>query len=363
MGSDEQLRAAAEPLDGPIDRAGRARLARELAVELIAGSIVERVPDREKLANTSVHVGPDGELKAVYRKIHMFDVEVAGRSYRESDLEEPGEEIVLSETAGGRRAGDVDLLRPALPRAVPDPRRARRARVPAAGGLHAGDDARSLGGPAARSRDREPGVRGRGQPDRRAPRRQPLGRPLDDRRPVGRRAGAGARRRGSRDRRARPRAPARRSARSCRRWPTGARRPTAGRRRFAHERRELEWGRRDAELRGESGPDPHRRAGGRREAGAGQAPPDPRCGCAGVRAPGLPRLSRRRHRRRGRRRVRPRLPLLRLQGRGARHAVPRALGGDARADSRGRCRAAAGAGEARARSRRSSSTAIATTRT
>jgi predicted amidohydrolase len=97
MGSDEQLRAAAEPLDGRSTRWARA-LAAELGIELIAGSFVERVPEREKLANTSVHVGPDGELKAVYRKIHMFDVDVGGRSYRESDLEQPGEEIVLSET-------------------------------------------------------------------------------------------------------------------------------------------------------------------------------------------------------------------------------------------------------------------------
>jgi predicted amidohydrolase len=104
MGSDEQLRAAAQTLDGPAIQWARAS-ARELGVELIAGSIVELVRDREKLANTCVHVGPDGELKAVYRKLHMFDVEVAGRSYRESDLEDPGEEIVLSETADGVQLG------------------------------------------------------------------------------------------------------------------------------------------------------------------------------------------------------------------------------------------------------------------
>jgi predicted amidohydrolase len=104
MGSDEQLRAAAQALDGPAIEWARA-IARELGVELVAGSIVELVPGREKLANTCVHVGPDGELKAVYRKLHMFDVEVAGRSYRESDLEDPGEEVVLSETAGGLQLG------------------------------------------------------------------------------------------------------------------------------------------------------------------------------------------------------------------------------------------------------------------
>jgi deaminated glutathione amidase len=104
MGSDEQLRAAAEPLDGPSIGWARA-LARELCLELIAGSITERVRGREKLANTAVHVGPDGELRAVYRKVHMFDVEVGGRRYRESDLEEPGEELVLSETADGLELG------------------------------------------------------------------------------------------------------------------------------------------------------------------------------------------------------------------------------------------------------------------
>jgi predicted amidohydrolase len=104
MGSDEQLRAAAEPLDGHTTRWARA-LAAELGVELIAGSFVERLPEQEKLANTSVHAGPDGELKAVYRKIHMFDVEVGGHIYRESELEQPGEEIVLSETAGGLELG------------------------------------------------------------------------------------------------------------------------------------------------------------------------------------------------------------------------------------------------------------------
>jgi deaminated glutathione amidase len=95
MGEDEQLRAAAETLDGPAIVWARATAA-ELGVELVAGSIVERVAGQDKLANTSVHVGADGELKAVYRKVHMFDVEVDGRCYRESDLEDAGEEIVDS---------------------------------------------------------------------------------------------------------------------------------------------------------------------------------------------------------------------------------------------------------------------------
>ena len=104
MGSDEQLRAAAETLDGPAVSWAR-EIARELRVDLVAGSLVERVEGREKLANTCVHVDPQGELAAVYRKLHMFDVEVGGRVYRESDLEDPGEEIVLSQAADGLQLG------------------------------------------------------------------------------------------------------------------------------------------------------------------------------------------------------------------------------------------------------------------
>jgi predicted amidohydrolase len=108
LGHDEDLRAAAEPLDGPAVEWARA-IARELQIDLVAGSIVERMPEREKLANTSVHVNPQGEVAAVYRKVHMFDVEIEGRSYRESDLEDPGEEVVVSELVEdvGESLGDA----------------------------------------------------------------------------------------------------------------------------------------------------------------------------------------------------------------------------------------------------------------
>ena len=103
LAGPEDYAAGAEPLDGPTVAWAR-ETARELGIDLIAGSFVERRPGREKLANTCVHVAPDGELRAVYRKIHMFDVVVEGVEYRESDTEEPGEEIVVS-----RAAGDVGL--------------------------------------------------------------------------------------------------------------------------------------------------------------------------------------------------------------------------------------------------------------
>ena len=104
IGSEDALRAVAEPLDGPAVSWARAT-ARELGIDLIAGSIVELLPGRERFANTSLHVDSQGEISATYRKIHMFDVEVGGRIYEESALEEPGEEIVVTETAAGVEVG------------------------------------------------------------------------------------------------------------------------------------------------------------------------------------------------------------------------------------------------------------------
>ena len=104
LGTPEQTAAGAEPFDGPTLAWARAT-ARELAIDLVAGSFSERVEGDDRGRNTSVHVGPDGEVRASYRKLHMFDVEVGGRTYRESQHEAPGDEIVLSETAGGAGLG------------------------------------------------------------------------------------------------------------------------------------------------------------------------------------------------------------------------------------------------------------------
>lgn len=107
LGTPEQLAAGAEPLDGPSTTWAR-ELARELDVDLIAGSIVELRADGRRF-NTSVHAGPDGELQAVYRKLHLFDVEVGGVVYRESDGEDPGAEIVTTTLPGRGAEPDVVL--------------------------------------------------------------------------------------------------------------------------------------------------------------------------------------------------------------------------------------------------------------
>jgi predicted amidohydrolase len=104
LGTPDDLRAGAEPLDGPALTWARA-IARELQIDLVAGSIAERVEGRDRGSNTSVHIGPDGADRATYRKLHMFDVQVGGRDYRESDTEAPGDDIVLSTLANGVELG------------------------------------------------------------------------------------------------------------------------------------------------------------------------------------------------------------------------------------------------------------------
>jgi deaminated glutathione amidase len=104
LGRGADLREGAEPLDGPAITWAR-DAARELGIDLVAGSVCERVDGEEKLRNTSLHIGPDGEIKATYRKMHMFDVEVEGTVYRESEHEAPGDDVVVSTTADGVELG------------------------------------------------------------------------------------------------------------------------------------------------------------------------------------------------------------------------------------------------------------------
>jgi len=103
LGSSENLIAGAEPIEsGPTISAARG-WARELGINLVAGSIAERAEGADRLFNTSCAIDADGEVVSVYRKIHMFDVDVDGVRYRESDNEQPGDEIVTG------RLGELEL--------------------------------------------------------------------------------------------------------------------------------------------------------------------------------------------------------------------------------------------------------------
>ena len=97
IGDAAVYQATAEPLEGGESVAAMADWSRRHGITLVGGSIAERREGREKLSNTSVVFDPQGQVVAVYRKIHLFDVEVGGVVYRESEAEEPGDEAVLAE--------------------------------------------------------------------------------------------------------------------------------------------------------------------------------------------------------------------------------------------------------------------------
>jgi predicted amidohydrolase len=100
-GKRAEQAAAAETLDGE-SLSLMSRIARELKIHIVAGSITEHAADSARSYNTSVMLGPDGARIAVYRKIHLFDVDLPGRvTVRESDSKLGGADVVCAETSLG----------------------------------------------------------------------------------------------------------------------------------------------------------------------------------------------------------------------------------------------------------------------
>jgi len=101
-GKRNEQAAAAETLDGQTLTL-MSRLARELQIHIVAGSITEQAAAGEsRCYNTSVLLGPDGTQIAVYRKIHLFDVDLPGRvTVRESDAKLAGADVVTAATPLG----------------------------------------------------------------------------------------------------------------------------------------------------------------------------------------------------------------------------------------------------------------------
>lgn len=90
------------PIDGEVVQRMSA-LARECEIFLLLGSIPEALPRRRRIANTSLLLGPDGRTRALYRKIHLFDIDIEGGvSLQESKNVLAGDEPVLVQTRLGR---------------------------------------------------------------------------------------------------------------------------------------------------------------------------------------------------------------------------------------------------------------------
>ena len=102
LGPAKRYPQVAEAIPGPTTiRLGEIAASRHVTIH--AGSMLERSADETKCFNTSVIIGPTGEVVARYRKIHLFDIDVPGAStLRESDDIVPGERMVVADLDGFR---------------------------------------------------------------------------------------------------------------------------------------------------------------------------------------------------------------------------------------------------------------------
>jgi len=94
-----ELRRHAESLeDGGETLDALAGWARDLRIDLVCGSIA--IADGDRVGNVSIAFGPDGSRVATYTKIHLFDVDVGGISYRESEGTAPGSGLTVARLSG-----------------------------------------------------------------------------------------------------------------------------------------------------------------------------------------------------------------------------------------------------------------------
>jgi predicted amidohydrolase len=126
---------------GPILSAMRAA-ALKAGTWLLLGGFPEKGHNPERINNTAVLINPEGTISAIYRKMHLFDVDVpGGKRFRESDTVEPGADVVVAPTPWGGLGLSIcyDLRFPELYRAHAA-QGARIIAVPSAFTLETGKD-------------------------------------------------------------------------------------------------------------------------------------------------------------------------------------------------------------------------------
>lgn len=96
--------------------------AAELNIWLLIGSLGLKTQDADgRFANRSFLIAPNGETRARYDKIHMFDVQVTpAETFRESDGYRPGDRAVVADTPFGKIGMSIcyDIRFPYLYRAL-----------------------------------------------------------------------------------------------------------------------------------------------------------------------------------------------------------------------------------------------------
>jgi deaminated glutathione amidase len=119
-GSDEGFRGSARPIPGPHTEPFSVT-ARRHDVWILVGSTAEVSPDAARPYNSSALIAPDGSVAVVYRKVHLFDVDVdAGPVDTESARVSPGDRLVTAGVDGATVGLSIcyDLRFPELYRAL-----------------------------------------------------------------------------------------------------------------------------------------------------------------------------------------------------------------------------------------------------
>ncbi len=133
--------AESVPGEGPILSTMRG-LAKKHNIALVLGGMPEKSARDSHVHNTAVYLDQAGEVRAIYRKIHLFDVSIPdGADYRESGTVAPGQDAVVADTPWGGLGLSVcyDVRFPELYRAL-SAKGARMIAIPAAFTLHTGRD-------------------------------------------------------------------------------------------------------------------------------------------------------------------------------------------------------------------------------
>ena len=102
-------RESAAPIPGPLT-GPFSELARAINTWMLLGSVAETSGDPQRPYNSSVLLDPAGNVAAVYRKRHLFDVAIEnGPSDHESGRTTPGTENVVALLEGAAEDRDVRL--------------------------------------------------------------------------------------------------------------------------------------------------------------------------------------------------------------------------------------------------------------
>ena len=98
--ADGESRRVMEPLDGPLFSRCRA-IAKDHGLWMCFGGFQEKADD-EHNHNAHVVVDDQGVIRSVYRKLHLFDVQLGTSTYKESACVAPGTDIVVADSPLGK---------------------------------------------------------------------------------------------------------------------------------------------------------------------------------------------------------------------------------------------------------------------